>query len=90
MSMLVKNAGLVLSGDIKAPLLDADSIIIEDGLIKEIGQGLAAPEGARVVDAAGAAVTPACTTCRHRRPLLAVLLPHRRSQVRTPPACATP
>ena len=58
MGMLVKNAGLILSGEISDPILDADSIVIEDGMIKEVGRGLGAPPGAKVVDAGGAAVTP--------------------------------
>ena len=58
MSMLIKNAGLVLSGDIEAPILEADSVLIEDGLIKETGRGLSAPQGAQVVDAGGAALAP--------------------------------
>jgi enamidase len=56
--MLVKNVGLMVSGDIDGPLLDGDSITIEEGIIKEIGKGLNAPEGATVIDAAGAALCP--------------------------------
>ena len=54
----IKNAGLVLSGDVANPILDADSIIIKDGLIAEVGRGLSQPEGAEVIDANGCAVTP--------------------------------
>ncbi len=56
-TVLVKNAGLLLSGQVDQPILEADSIVIEDGLIKEVGVGLECA-GARVIDAAGAAVTP--------------------------------
>ena len=56
--VFIKNAGLMLSGDVSNPILDADSIIIEDGIIEQVGQGLSAPGGAQVIDAAGAAVTP--------------------------------
>ena len=56
-SVLVKNVGLLLSGQVSRPILEADSIVIEDGIIKEVGQGLDCP-GAQVIDAAGAAVTP--------------------------------
>ncbi len=55
---LVKNVGLMLSGDIDAPVLDADSLTIEDGKIKAIGRGLSAPDGAALIDAGGAAVCP--------------------------------
>jgi enamidase len=57
-STLIKNIGLMLSGDVEKPILQADSIIVADGVIKEIGGGLEAPEGAQVIDAAGCAVTP--------------------------------
>lgn len=55
---LVKNAGLMLSGEVGKPILDTDSLIIRDGLIAEIGRGLSVPSGAKVIDAAGAAVCP--------------------------------
>lgn len=57
-SVLVKNVGLMLSGDIDQPILDADSLVIADGLIQQIGSGLAAPQGAMVIDAQGCALTP--------------------------------
>lgn len=55
---LVKNVGLMVSGEIDRPLLDADSLTIDEGKIKEIGKGLDAPEGSIVIDAAGGAVCP--------------------------------
>jgi len=57
-SILLRNIGLVLSGEVSQPILDADSILVEDGTIKEVGKNLAAPGGGQVVDAAGCAVTP--------------------------------
>ncbi len=57
-STLIKNIGLMLSGEVKQPILEADSILVEEGLIKEIGKGLNAPAGAQVIDANGCAVTP--------------------------------
>ncbi len=54
----IKNVGQMLSGDVAQPILDADSMVIEDGLISEVGRGLAAPQGAAVIDAAGAALLP--------------------------------
>ena len=57
-STLVKNVGLMVSGDIKAPLIEADSLILGDGKIQEIGKGLNTPNGAVVIDAAGCAVCP--------------------------------
>ncbi len=37
---LLTNIGHCVSGDIRAPLLDADSIFIRDGTIERIGRGL--------------------------------------------------
>lgn len=54
----VKNVGQMLSGDVVAPLLEADSLVIAEGIIQEVGRGLKCPAGATVIDAAGAAVLP--------------------------------
>lgn len=57
-SVLVKNVGLMLSGEVDNPILDADSVVIADGLIQQVGSGLSAPQGATVIDAQGCALTP--------------------------------
>ena len=57
-AVLIKNVGLMLSGEVERPILDADCLVIADGLIQEIGAGLAAPQGATVIDAKGSALTP--------------------------------
>jgi len=56
--LLIKNIGLMLSGDVGRPVLKADSLLVEDGLIKAVGSGLSAPQGAGLIDAGGSAVTP--------------------------------
>jgi enamidase len=58
---LVRNIGLLLSGDLALPLLDADAILIEDGRIAAIGHGAdlagwGPVDG--VIDAHGCAVSP--------------------------------
>lgn len=55
---LIQNVGLMLSGDIEQPVLDADSLRIENGIISEIGQSLRAPGEAKRVDAGGSALCP--------------------------------
>jgi enamidase len=58
---LVRNIGLLLSGDLGAPLLEADAILIEDGRIAAIGHAAAlAGRGPLdgVIDAHGCAVSP--------------------------------
>lgn len=57
-TVLVRNIGLMLSGDIDRPLLDADSVLIADGLIVDIGSGLTAAGPATVIDANGCAICP--------------------------------
>ncbi|MEW5911989.1 MAG: amidohydrolase family protein [Thermodesulfobacteriota bacterium] len=57
-TVLVKNVGLMLSGEVAQPILQADSLVIADGLIQKVGQGLSAPAGAKAIDAGGGAVTP--------------------------------
>ena len=54
---LIRNIGCLLSGDIHEPILSADSVLIEDGVIQEIGTGLTA-EDAVVYDAKGSTLMP--------------------------------
>lgn len=57
-STLVRNVGLMLSGDVAAPIVNADSLLIEDGKIKEIGSRLGGDDVGTVIDAAGSALCP--------------------------------
>ncbi|WP_420131489.1 amidohydrolase family protein [Rhodopseudomonas sp.] len=58
--LVVRNIGLMLSGDINQPILEADTIVAENGRITAIGRFKDVDtEGATtIVDAHGAAVTP--------------------------------
>ncbi|MCS6855518.1 MAG: amidohydrolase family protein [Elioraea sp.] len=58
--LVIKNVGLVVSGDLAQPLLDADTIVAEGGRIVAIGREKDCDaEGARiVVDAKGCAAIP--------------------------------
>lgn len=40
MLTLIRNIGVIVSGDIAAPLLPADSILVRDGRIAAVGRGL--------------------------------------------------
>jgi enamidase len=53
--MVIRGLGLVFSGDMSRPLLDADSILVEDGRIAAIGHGL---EAEQAIEAHGCAVMP--------------------------------
>lgn len=55
--MLLKNIGKLYSGNINEPVLKADSVIIEDGKIAQIGNNLPAGD-AKVVDVKGTTVMP--------------------------------
>ncbi|MGU3496519.1 amidohydrolase family protein [Xanthobacteraceae bacterium A53D] len=58
--LVIRNIGLILSGDLEKPILDADTIVAENGRITAIGRLKDVDvEGATTtVDANGAAVTP--------------------------------
>ncbi len=52
--ILIRNIGLLLTGDLDAPIADSDSLMIQDGLIA----GFQAGEADQVIDAQGCAVAP--------------------------------
>ncbi len=58
--VVIQNIGLLLSGDIDQPILDADTIVVNDGLITAVGKSKDCDtEGAKtVVDAKGVCVAP--------------------------------
>jgi enamidase len=58
--VVIKNIGLLLSGDIDHPILDADTVVINDGLITQIGHSKDCNmEGAKtVIDAKMTALAP--------------------------------
>lgn len=55
--VLIKRIGRLVSGDIKNPILNADSILIHDGIIAEVGTGISVPAEI-VIDARGTTVMP--------------------------------
>ena len=57
-AMLIHNIGQLVSGDFASPLLEGDSLLVRDGVIAEIGDGLAAGAGATTINANGATVMP--------------------------------
>lgn len=59
--VIVSNVGLMLSGNVDRPILDADAILIENGLIGAVGRSADMPSpagGDTVIDAQGCALTP--------------------------------
>jgi len=58
--LVIKNIGLMLSGDLEKPILDADTIVAVDGRIAEVGKAgeVDTSSATKTVDAKGTTVTP--------------------------------
>ena len=58
--MVIRNIGLMLSGKLEAPLLDGDTVVVEDGRISAIGYEADLDTGgaATVIDAKSVALAP--------------------------------
>ncbi len=58
--LVIKNIGLLLSGDLEKPILDADTIVVVDGRIAEVGKAaeVGTSGAAKTVDAKGTTVAP--------------------------------
>ena len=58
--VIIRNIGLLLSGDLDRPILDADTIVVIDGLISAVGKEADCDTGQpdQVIDARGTCVCP--------------------------------
>jgi enamidase len=58
--LLIRNIGLLLSGDLRNPILDADTVVAVDGKISEIGKqkDIDADNATLVIDAKGTTMVP--------------------------------
>jgi enamidase len=58
--ILIRNVGLVLSGDLNRPILDADSVVVEDGRIAAVGRERDVDAGGatQIIDANGTTLAP--------------------------------
>jgi len=74
---LITGIGRVVSGDIDAPLIDADSISIVDGRIESIGRGLDDVADV-VIDAHGSTVMPGLIDS-HAHPVVGDFTPRQRT-----------
>ncbi|HVQ76890.1 MAG TPA: amidohydrolase family protein [Candidatus Binatia bacterium] len=77
MKTLIRNIGQIVSGDVGSPLLDGDSIAIDDGRIVAVGQGLDGPADT-VVDARGTTVLPGLIDS-HCHPVFGDFTPRQRT-----------
>lgn len=73
---LLRGCGPIVSGTLDAPILEADSLLIEDGRIARIGQAIEAPEGTRVVDLGGCTLIPGLIDA-HSHPVLGDYTPRQ-------------
>jgi enamidase len=83
MRTLITGIGTVVTGDVTRPLLDADSILVEDGRIAAVGRGLDGDTGAggsldRVIDAHGTTVIPGLIDS-HAHPVFGDFTPRQRT-----------
>jgi enamidase len=77
MTTLVRNIGVLVSGDIRRPVLDADSLILRDGVIAAVGRGLD-EDADTVVDARGTTVLPGLIDS-HVHPVFGDFTPRQRA-----------
>ncbi len=58
--LVIRNIGLLLSGDLQKPILAADTVVVKDGRISAIGQEkeLDCESAMRIIDANGTALAP--------------------------------
>jgi enamidase len=77
MKTLIRNIGVLVSGDIRRPLLDADSLVLRDGVIEAVGRGLD-EDAELVVDARGTTVMPGLIDS-HVHPVFGDFTPRQRT-----------
>ncbi len=58
--VVIRNVGLMLSGDIDRPILDADTVVVDDGVITAVGKAADCDtdRARRVIDCKGTALAP--------------------------------
>ena len=77
MKTLIRNIGQLVSGDIRRPLLDGDSLVIRDGTIVGLGRGLD-DDADTVIDAQGTTVLPGLIDS-HVHPVFGDFTPRQRT-----------
>src|SRR5215475_12390534 len=77
MRILIKGIGQIVSGDIERPLLDGDSLVIEDGKFVAVGRGLDG-DADTVIDARGSTVIPGLIDS-HCHPVFGDFTPRQRT-----------
>ncbi len=84
MRTLIRNIGTLATGDIDAPIAEADSILIEDGRVAAVGRGLDGEAGAggqldQSIDAKGTTAIPGLIDS-HAHPVFGDFTPRQQMQ----------
>ena len=77
MRTLIKNIGAIVSGDLARPLLEADSVVVADGIIAAVGRALDV-DADTVIDARGSTVIPGLIDS-HCHPVFGDFTPRQRT-----------
>lgn len=77
MKTLIRNIGQLVSGDIRRPVLDADSVVVRDGKIVAVGRRLD-EDADTVIDAKGTTVMPGLIDS-HVHPVFGDFTPRQRT-----------
>ena len=77
MKTLLRNIGLLVSGDLRRPVLDADSIVLRDGVITGVGRALD-EDADTVIDCRGTTVMPGLIDS-HVHPVFGDFTPRQRT-----------
>ena len=77
MKVLLRNIGTLVSGELRRPLLDADSLVLRDGRIAAVGRGLD-EDCDTVIDCHGTTVMPGLIDS-HVHPVFGDFTPRQRT-----------
>ena len=77
MKTLLRNIGLLVSGDLRRPVLDADSLVLRDGVITGVGRALD-EDADTVIDCRGTTVMPGLIDS-HVHPVFGDFTPRQRT-----------
>ena len=75
---MIRNIGTIVSGDVRAPIVAGDTIVVREGVIASVGDAASADASgiASAIDAAGATVTPGLCD-DHTHPVLGDFTPRQ-------------
>jgi len=63
--LLIRNAAVVVTMDAARTEIAGGDVLVDGGIVAAVGQGIAAPDGAAVLDARGCVVTPGLVNTHH-------------------------